>query len=365
LRIRHYVAVLWNNLGVLKAKTRGAAAAVSSFKTAVSLNEGDSTATVNLTHTLWELKDPSLTREFLENTIRLAPQDPLPHLALADLLYDRDDLVGAALHLEQASQHAGAHPELRSFLEYVTAKVKRTSQAEQKYQSRESSHFTVKFDGAEDYATWTLVLDILEDAYRDIGRRFGYYPTKPILVVLHTRARFHAASGSPAWADGLFDPILGRIQVPTQGALTDQTWLSRILRHEFVHALLHQRMEGRLGAVPTWLNEGLAMQLTADSWSDVDQIGQGEIRLIPLNYLEAGWLSLPPQTVRLAYLEGNSATRYLMDRFGMEKVREILNLLASGQTIGLAFHDRLFISYEEFERRWVDDIHQRILTGQL
>jgi hypothetical protein len=359
------VAVLWNNLGVLKAKTGGPAAAAPSFKTAVSLNPGNATATVNLTHTLWELKDPALTREFLENTIRVAPQDPLPHLALADLLYGRDDLTGAAWHLEQAAKHIHAHPELHAFLEYVTAKVKRASQAEQRYQSRDSSHFTVKFDGAEDYTTWSSVLDILEDAYRDIGGRFGYYPTKPIMVVLHTRERFHAASGSPAWADGLFDPILGRIQVPTQGALTDPTWLSRILRHEFVHALLHQRMEGRLRAVPTWLNEGLAMQLAGDSWADIDQVAQGEFQLIPLNYLEGGWISLPPPTVRLAYLEGNSATHYLMDRFGMEKVREILGVLASGQAIGPALNDRLFISYEEFQRRWLEEINQRLQTGRL
>ena len=362
LRVRHYVAVLWNNLGVLKAKTHGAAAAVASFKSAVSLNPGDPTATVNLTHTLWELKDPALTREFLENASRLAPQEPLPHLALADLLYERDDLAGAARHLEQASRYAESHPELHSFLEFVTTKVKRASQAEEKYQSRDSSHFTVKFDGAEDYATWTSVLDILEDAYREIGGRFGYYPIQPILVVLHTRARFHTASGSPAWADGLFDPILGRIQVPTQGALTDQTWLSRILRHEFVHALLHQRMNGRLRAVPTWLNEGLAMHLAGDRWADIEEIGlrQGEMQLLPLSALEGGWMNLPSPTARLAYLEGNSATQYLMDRFGMEKVREILGLLASGHAIGPALHDRLFMSYDEFQRRWLEDLTQRI-----
>jgi tetratricopeptide (TPR) repeat protein len=365
LRMRHYAAVLWNNLGVAQSQAHGASAGISSFRSSLALNPGDPAAIVNLTRTLWETKDPSLDRELLERAIRLAPSDPLPHLALADMLYDRDDLAGALAHLDEASKLATSDPGLRTYLEFVTAKVRRAEKAEQRYLSRQSSHFMVKFDGGEDYAIWTQVLDILEEAYRDIGNRFGYYPSQPITVVLHTRGRFQEASGSPAWADGLFDSILGRIQVPTQGALTDQAWLARVLRHEFVHALLHQRVEGRLQAVPTWLNEGLAMQLAGDNWPEIETLVRDEVRLIPLNALEGGWLGLPPAAARLAYLEGKSATGYLIDRFGMEKVREIVGLLASGRTIGPALHDRLFISYEDFQNRWVEELNQRIRTGRL
>lgn len=365
LRYRHYAAMLWNNLGVAQANKGGTAAGLASFKTAASLNPSDASATVNLTRALWETKDPGLTKDFLENAVRVASTDPLPHLALANLLYDSDDLVGATLHLDHAIQHSAAHPELREYLQVVSVKVRRAGKAEQNYRSRQSSHFTVKFDGAEDYAIWTQVLDILEDAYRDIGRRFGYYPSEPIVVVLHMRDRFQDASGSPAWADGLYDGILGRIQIPTQGALTDQAWLARVLRHEYVHAMLHHRVEGRIGAVPTWLNEGLAMQLAGDNWPDIETVVNGEIRLIPLTALEGGWTRMPPAVARLAYLEGKSAAGYLIDRFGISKVQEIIGLLAGGQTFGPALHDRLFITYDDFQRRWIEELNQRILTGRL
>lgn len=359
-RIRTFAATLWNNLGVIQGKARGTAAALPAFKTAVSLNPDDPAARLNLTYAYWELKDSSLTREFLEKTILLLPNDPLPHLALADLLYDTDDLRGAVLHLDQATQHAAQNPDLRASLELVSAKVKRTEHAEQKFVSRESAHFTVKFDGGEDYAIWHRVLDILEDAYRDIGQKFGYFPLRPIVVALHTRETFQAASGSPVWVDGLFDPIVGRIKIPTKGALTDEAWLTRVLRHEFVHALLHERTGGQLGAVPTWLNEGLAMQLAGDPWPDLDRIIQGDVRLMALNVLEGNWMSMPANVATVAYLEGNSATLYLMDRYGMEKVREIIGLLATGQPIAVAIQDRLFISYEEFQHRWAETLNEKL-----
>ncbi|MFQ5931423.1 MAG: peptidase MA family metallohydrolase [Nitrospiraceae bacterium] len=298
----------------------------------------------------------------MERTIELAPDDPLSHLALADILYDRDDLTGARLHLEHATARASQHPDLHSHLTLVTAKVKRAEQAEQRFSARKSSHFMVKYNGQEDAQVWDRVLDILEDAYREVGQKFDYFPPKPITVVLHTRQTFPSATGSPAWADGLFDMILGRIQIPTQGALTDQAWLARVLRHEFVHALLHERMRGRLGAVPTWLNEGLAMQLAGDPWPDIDQLVQGEITLIPLTHLEGGWTRLPANAATVAYLEGNSATLYLIDRYGMQKVREIVGQLAAGQPFAEAIKDRLFISYDDFQRRWVDNLNLKLRT---
>ena len=361
-RGREYVSALWNNLGVAKQRKAGAAAALAAYRAATTLDPSSTPAWLNLAQAYVETKDPALTREFLERLIAMAPDELLPHLALADLLFDRDELAGAVRHLEQAGQRAGKDPSVHSYLEAVTAKVSQAEKAERRFSSRESSHFVVKFDGSEEFDTWTRVLGILEDAYRDIGQKFSYFPDKPVMVVLHTKAVFSQATGSPAWADGLFDPILGRIQIPTQGALTDQAWLTRVLRHEFVHALLHQRMDGQLGAVPTWFNEGLAMQLAGDAWPDLDQIARGEIRLIPLGSLEGGWTGLPDQAAMVAYLEGNSATRFLIERYGMSKVQDILSELAKRQSIASAMHERLFLSYDDFQKRWVDELNGRLQT---
>ena len=107
-QIRQAAAVLWNNLGIILRQSRGAAAAVPAFKTAAALAPRDQTLRLNLTHAYVETKDPALTRNFLEETIQLAPHDPVAHVALADLLFDKDDLGGAALHLELGRQRTPA-----------------------------------------------------------------------------------------------------------------------------------------------------------------------------------------------------------------------------------------------------------------
>jgi hypothetical protein len=236
----------------------------------------------------------------------------------------------------------------------VTAKVRRTESVEARMTARSNSHFLVKFNGADDQDTAVAVLEILEDAYRDIGHKLGYFPTRPITVVLHTKDSFRSATGSPIWADALFDPTLGRIQLPTNGATTDAKWLSAVLRHEYVHALLHDRLGTSGSALPTWLNEGLAMQLAGDPWPDLDQVSPREIRIIPLNYLEGSWGSLPTNAVTMAYLEANSATRYLIERWGMTRIDDLLNAFKARQSVAAALQNKLFVSYEQFHRDWLD-----------
>lgn len=373
---RKAVAGVWNNLGKSREKAQGLPVSLTAYKAAVSADTSNADANLNLFRAAWSTKDATviqellfaqhLTREVLEELVKKDPALPLSHLLLAQAFMKKEDLAGAATHIQHASERIGEDPKGKDLLEFFNSNLKQLK-AEQKFVVRQSSHFMVKFDGNEDHVVWSRVSEILEDAYREIGQKFGYFPSKPILVVLHTKESFQDATGSPAWADGLFDPLLGRITIPTQGALTNPAWLAQVLRHEFVHALLHERVGERVHAVPTWLNEGLAMQLTGDPWPDIDQLVKATGRsfsIIPLTDLEKNWTGFNRVKALWAYLEGNSAAGYFIDRFGMEKVREVLGLLATGKPFPVALQDRLFIPYETFYHRWLDELNDRLRTGR-
>ena len=353
---KRHVAILWNNLGLLQERSGGTEVSVKAFKKAVALDPQNPVAHLNLAHAYWGLRDPALSEEFLRKVLTLSPDEPFPHVALADLLQEKDHLTEAGKHLAQAKERIKKDPGLQSYVKAVTAKVHRTEKVEEKFSTHNSVHFMVKYDGSEDPETWTAVLDILEEAYREIGQKFNFFPSKPIMVILHTKNQFQGATGSPVWADGLFDPVLGRIQIPTQGAATDRTWLTRVLRHEFVHALIHEELGATGGTIPTWLNEGLAMQLASDSWQDVPTIPPGEHSLVPLAALEGSWESLPAEKVSVAYMEANTATHYLIERFGMHKVQELLVHLKARQTIAAAMQDRLLLSYDNFQQQWAESL---------
>lgn len=221
--------------------------------------------------------------------------------------------------------------------------------------TRDTSHFTVRFDGAEDRATWMRMQAILEYAYQEIGQKFGYVPDRPIKVVLHMKQKFLGEMGTPAWADTLFDQASGTIHIPAGQALDDLAWFSRVVRHELVHALLHARMNAQLTVAPTWVVEGLALQLAEDTWSDLDEIRKKRHPFIPLASLQGRWKGIPKDSLLMAYIEADLATRSLTERYGIHGVRQVLAAVRAGQSLDAAMQAKLSLFYDKFQQQWAKD----------
>jgi PilZ domain len=228
---------------------------------------------------------------------------------------------------------------------------------------RDTSHFTVVFDGSEDRATWIRMRAILDYAYQEIGQKFGYVPDRPIKVVLHMKQKFPGEMGTPAWADTLFDQTSGTIHIPARQALEDLAWFSRVVRHEFVHALLHARMSTQPTVAPTWLVEGLAIQLAEDPWSDLDEVRKTRHPFIPLASLHGRWKEIPADSLPMAYVEADLATRSLTERYGIHGVRQVLNVLRDGKSLDAAMRAKLSLPYDKFQQQWAKEFKVNLRQG--
>ncbi|MCC6141665.1 MAG: hypothetical protein IT389_13725 [Nitrospira sp.] len=118
-----YVAALWNNLGVQEEKNGGIEVSVKDFKRAAALAPRNPIVLLNLTQAYWGLRHPSLTPQFLEGVIQIAPDDPFPHLALAELLIDKGRHQEAAPHLKRARTRIHRDAGLTALLEKLESKT--------------------------------------------------------------------------------------------------------------------------------------------------------------------------------------------------------------------------------------------------
>ena len=122
-RDKAYVAALWNNLGVQQEKNGGIDISVKDFKRAVALAPRNPTALLNLTQAYWGLRHPSLTPQFLEGVIQVVPDDPFPHLALAELLIDKGRNLDAVQHLKRARARIHRDSNLTELIEKLEGKT--------------------------------------------------------------------------------------------------------------------------------------------------------------------------------------------------------------------------------------------------
>lgn len=281
----------------------------------------------------FRMKEYDSAIEMLERAVTSDPSDFLAHkfLALAWYLSDR---------LEESLEHAQVGLALRpdGELEALLAKLEREKPVQDEYVDAEIPYFRILFDGREQRETKRLVIRLLKDAYAEIGKKLDLFPADPVTVILYSERDFAVATGAPFWVGGLYD---GKIRIPVRGAIGRETALKRILFHEYTHALVYSITP----VSPRWVQEGLAEYC---SGSRLPRIGQ----IIPLERLENASAWWNGESAFLVYGESHAAVAALIDRFGLDRLKQFLLALGRDETLPEAFQGAFYMPYGRFLAQW-------------
>jgi hypothetical protein len=228
-------------------------------------------------------------------------------------------------------------------------RVRKEHRTEKDFSRDVTGHFLTKYEGREKIEAGRIILRILEDAYAEVGRALSFYPDREIQVILYSGEQFREVTDAPGWSAGIYD---GKIRIPVGGIEQETPGLRRILYHEYTHAVVRTLTP----RCPTWLNEGLAQYFEG---REVDSRQRGALRrtaregrLPSLSSLEGSFTGLGADRAAHTYLVSLSAVRYMIDSFGLYRVRYVLDELAAGADSGKALAAGLALSSEEFERGW-------------
>ncbi len=141
----------------------------------------------------------------------------------------------------------------------------------------------------------------------------------------------------PSWTGGLAFPEYDIVILGI--APSDLDWGRDAIVHELTHVLVGHLTFSCLGDVPTWLNEGLAVysegELDYASQIQLNQAIQDD-SLLSVRSL-SGSFSEVSSKAYLSYSQSYSLVKFLVERYGQEKMTELLVGLRDGDTI----HDAL------------------------
>lgn len=316
------------------------------FEEAIKYFDADPAAHLGLGIANVHLKDDRAAERELQRALELNPREKTAYQVLGDIAQRRDDLGAAAANWEKALELDPSNGALKTRLE----RIRREHRTEQDFNREVASHFSVKYEGREKIEAGRIVLRILEDAYGEVGRGLSYYPDHEIAVILYSNQQFQDVTDAPGWSGGIFD---GKIRIPIGGIEHETPGLRRLLLHEYTHAVVRAITPRR---VPTWVNEGLAQYFEG---RDVDSRQKEMLRQfaqagkVPaLAELEGSFLGLSGHQASYAYLLSLSAVRHMVDRYGMYRVKMVLEELASGADPSRAVSNALSLSPQDFERGW-------------
>ncbi|HAS52893.1 MAG: hypothetical protein A2X56_12930 [Nitrospirae bacterium GWC2_57_13] len=320
-------------------------AARSAFEEAVRLKGDDPAGRFGLGLAYFHLREDRLAEQELSRVIELNPRETTAFQVLGELSYRNDDLERAAGYWEKAVELNPGDEKLRARLD----RIRKEHRAEKDFNRDVTSHFLVKYEGREKIAAGRIILRILEDAYSAVGRELSYYPSREVQVILYSDQQFRDVTDAPGWSGGIFD---GKIRIPIAGIEQETPGLRRLLYHEYTHAAVRSITP----RVPAWLNEGLAQyfegpEITAAQQEALRRIAR-DGKLPRLSALEGSFMGLGGSDAAYAYLFSLSAVRHMVDRYGMYRVKAVLDELAAGADTGRSLDRGLLLSYEDFERGW-------------
>jgi tetratricopeptide (TPR) repeat protein len=279
---------------------------------------------------------------YAERAVRAAPNSPdtLAILGYAQYASDRNR---EAIRSWKQSLALRPDAQVQKYLE----KAERDASAESAFTQKETSHFTLKFEGAQTPESLRRdLVSTLESHYDDLVRDLGVAPRGSIAVILYADQAFFDVTQSPSWAGAVND---GKLRIPVNGMSSVTPELSRVLKHELAHSFINQLSGGRC---PQWLHEGIAQALEPKSLSSrgrrLAELFQAQ-REIPFNTLEGGFMRFSPMEAVLAYDESLAAVQFIADTYGMSELRRILQRLAEGNSSEAALRATIHDDYGQLQ----------------
>ncbi|HYL40987.1 MAG TPA: peptidase MA family metallohydrolase, partial [Candidatus Binatus sp.] len=214
-------------------------------------------------------------------------------------------------------------------------------------------------DGGSDFGQRALA--IADKAVADAAALFGVSETAPIDFYIYAdRTAFYDVIG-PALQEnigGLAEPSIRTLFANIGAANLNDPWVAIVVPHELTHIVFGTATGNPYHEPLHWLNEGLAVYLSAGydatARSDVQQaVANGT--LMPLSSLA---LSFPGSADRfsLAYDEAVSAIDFMVRSDGRPAVVRLVRSYAQGLTDDEAFKAGIGVDVAGFEAAWLADL---------
>ncbi len=296
----------------------------------------------------FEKNEFDLAREALNQSLALEPRNAMALELLGEIENLQQNFEKAEYYYKQSYL---IHSSVR--LRQKIEKIQKEHVVEKDLDTYDEEHFIIKYRKGEQGYEGYLLRDLLRDAYRQISQDFSYYFNHKTTVLFYSGTEFHDVTGQAAWVGGLYD---GKIRLPPYRQGFNELSLRAATTHEMTHAFVTALSGGR---APAWIQEGLAQYEQNQVETVNTLVFDTAVRintLLPLDRLLSEDLKMDkmdPLEVSLFYQQAYRLVRYMVERYQMYRVKEMLVKFKEGKPAEQAIEESLGISFAQLEKEWL------------
>ncbi|MBI9073145.1 MAG: PD40 domain-containing protein [Melioribacteraceae bacterium] len=239
----------------------------------------------------------------------------------------------------------------------------RVQYKEQDWHYIQTNHFDIYFTFPGKIPT-EFAAHAAEEALADLEGKLDYKINNRFsLVIYNSHNDFQETNTSDSYVSqgigGFTEPFKNRVVIPFEG---DYAKFRHVIHHELVHAVMRDMLYG--GTVqniisrgislqlPLWYHEGMAEYLSSDWETNSDMF----IRDAIINeYLP----DIPYLSGYFAYRGGQALMKYIAEKYGVEKIAEILNKTQGLGKLEAGIKASIGLTIEELNDRWKKDLKRK------
>ncbi len=236
-----------------------------------------------------------------------------------------------------------------------------------KFVRSRSEHFVFIMAREDEASLSSYAPKLAEEAYQQLTRRYGFTPEGPLQVEVYPDHGGFAVRTLGLPGLGALGVCFGKVVAldsPRARKIGSFNWGST-LWHELAHVITLQMTKHN---IPRWYSEGLSVyeeHRARPGWGDdltpaiVKAYKEG--RLLKVSELNAGMMRpKTPEQIGLSYYQAGLFCELIEGRFGFEKIKQSLNLLAENKP-----SDSVFQTVLGWDKPTLDKEYGAFLDAQL
>jgi len=164
------------------------------------------------------------------------------------------------------------------------------------------------------------------------------------------------------WTGGVAFTRYGTIAIGIEPGNLE--WGIRVIAHEFTHLVIHQMNFNPYGDLPTWLDEGLAMYAEGEMQPMMMSLLRKSAEqddLISVRSLSSPFSAYAGESM-LAYAQSHSLVQFLIERYGSERMYELLCTFKQGSQYDAALLQVYGFDMDGLDSRWQDYIQETLMS---
>lgn len=242
-----------------------------------------------------------------------------------------------------------------------------------KFVALTNAHFVLRMDAREAKIYGPRVLALLQRAHDTLTAKYGLKLEKRTIVEIYTEqkdfgVRTFGMPDNPGFLGVCFGCLI-TANSPASARGHASNW-EATLWHEFCHVITLTLTKNKM---PRWLSEGISVyeeRQASPAWGQVMSPRYREMilgdELTPVGDLSSAFLTAKSDLhLQFAYYESSLVVQFLIEKFGVEKLRKILADLASGKPINQAIvaHTAPLEKVEKDFAAYAKDLAEKLAPG--